>query len=122
TAIMPGSNQNGDGNGIGIYANDDNTSIENNVVRNSGYNGIHFGGNNSIVKNNLIDTFCMTKSDGGGIYSFDSSSTKHFKNRKITGNIILNGVGSWGGVDNQSVNFKPLANGIFLDDNSSGIE
>src|SRR5690606_33853134 len=122
SAVFPGTNQNADGTGIGIFATQDNTIIENNVVKNSGYNGVYFGGNNSVVKNNLIDTFCINKSDGGGIYTFDISSTTHYKNRKITGNIILNAVGSWGGVDSKSVNFKPLANGIFLDDNSSGIE
>ena len=122
SAVFPGTNQNADGTGIGIFATQDNTVIENNIVRNTGYNGIFFGGNNSTVKNNLIDTFCINKSDGGGIYTFDISSTTHYKNRKITGNIILNAVGSWGGVDSKSVNFKPLANGIFLDDNSSGIE
>src|SRR5690606_12924295 len=50
SAVFPGTNQNADGTGIGIFATQDNTIIENNVVKNSGYNGVYFGGNNSVVK------------------------------------------------------------------------
>src|SRR5690606_4399761 len=45
TFVFPGASQNGDGNGIGIYALDDNTLIEYNQVKYTGYSGIHFGGN-----------------------------------------------------------------------------
>src|SRR5690606_30290427 len=66
--------------------------------------------------------FVLIKGDGGGIYSFDGSSTSKFTNRKVTDNIVLNAKGSWGGVPQHGVGFKPLAEGILLDDNSSGIE
>ena len=119
---IAGRNANSDGNGIGILAKSDDTVIEKNVVRNTGYSGIHFGGNNSVVRNNFVENFVLIKGDGGGVYSFDGASSSKFKNRKIVDNIIVNARGSWGGVPKAGVNFKPLAEGIFLDDNSSGIE
>src|SRR5690606_23543564 len=77
---------------------------------------------NSVVKHNFVDTFCQIKSDGGGIYSFDMSASAKSANRKVINNIVLNAVGSKGGVPISQVNYKPLAEGIFLDDNSNGIE
>lgn len=123
TALIPGRNQNGDGNGIGIFAVSDNTLIENNYVLNTGFNGINFNGNNTILKNNYIDTFCLIKGDGGGIYTYGGHNNPDAHNRKITENIIVNGIGSMGGLpNNTAINFRPLAEGIFLDDNSNGIE
>jgi predicted SAM-dependent methyltransferase len=122
TAIVPGRNQNGDGSAIGIYAIADNLKIENNVVLNSGYSGIHFGGNNVLVQNNFVDTFCFIKSDGGGIYSYGGPTNPTNTNRKVVNNIIVNAVGSADGVPTNVVNFKPLAEGIFLDDNTNGVE
>lgn len=45
-----------------------NTTIEHNTITNSGFVGINFSGDNAIVKYNYIDTYCLNKSDGGGIY------------------------------------------------------
>src|SRR5690606_4899102 len=98
------------------------TSIENNRVMNTGYSGIHFGGNNTVVKNNFVENFCLIKADGGGVYTYGGPQNPTFHNRKVINNIILNAVGSWGGVPKDDINFKPLADGIFLDDNANGIE
>lgn len=122
TFVFPGASQNGDGNGIGIYALDDNTLIEYNQVKYTGYSGIHFGGNSTVVKNNLVDVYCMLKNDGGGVYSYGGPNNVAFRNRKVTGNIILNGVGSTDGIPEKTFTAKGQAEGIFLDDNSNGIE
>jgi hypothetical protein len=53
-----------------------NTIIEYNNVTNSGYMGINFSGDGTIVRYNYVDTYCLNKSDGGGIYSWKS---KRFK-------------------------------------------
>ncbi|MFC4873133.1 malectin domain-containing carbohydrate-binding protein [Negadavirga shengliensis] len=123
TALIPGRNENGDGNGIGIFAVSDNIIVENNIVENTGFNGINFNGNNTVIKNNFVNTFCLIKGDGGGIYTYGGHNNPDAHSRKITGNIVINGIGSRGGLpNNTAVNFRPLAEGIFLDDNSNGIE
>lgn len=122
-ATEAGRTRNGDGAGVGIFAVSDNTLIERNSVNSVGYNGIQFNGNNTIVKNNFIDTFCLIKGDGGGIYTYGGHNNSDVHNRKVIQNTILNGIGSKGGLAyiNRS-GFNPQAEGIFLDDNSNGIE
>lgn len=120
--LLPGMGLNGDNNGLGIFTSGDNTLIENNQILNSGYIGIRFGGNSTIVKNNLIDTFGLTKNDGGGIYTYTGRSNTEFYNRKIINNIVTNGVGIREGTNITSPLYRPQVEGIYIDDNSSGIE
>ena len=74
------------------------------------------------MKNNYIDTFCQIKGDGGGIYTFGGVKYQGYKGRKIEGNIVVNSIGSRGGIPDKGVNYRPLAEGIFLDDHSNNIE
>lgn len=122
TALIPGRTQNEDAAGIGIFASGENVLIQNNNVINSGFNGIQFNGNYSIVKNNFVDKFCQIKGDGGGIYTFGGVQYQGYKGRKIQGNIVINSMGSEGGIPDKGINYKPLAEGIFLDDHSNNIE
>ncbi|HSI78893.1 MAG TPA: malectin domain-containing carbohydrate-binding protein [Lunatimonas sp.] len=122
SARFPGGVRNGDSSGNGIIALDDNTIIEGNEVYNTGYLGIHFGGNNTIVKNNLVDNFCLIKGDGGGIYTYVGNNNQTFHNRKIVGNIILNGKGSLAGLPSTASYPRGMAEGIFMDDNANGVE
>ncbi|WP_242067704.1 malectin domain-containing carbohydrate-binding protein [Cyclobacterium marinum] len=122
TALIAGRTQNQDAAGIGIFAYGEKVLVQNNIVINSGFNGIQFSGNYSIVKNNYIDTFCQIKGDGGGIYTFGGVKYQGFKGRKIEGNIVVNSIGSRGGIPDKGVNYRPLAEGIFLDDHSNNIE
>jgi hypothetical protein len=118
-----GRTRNGDGSGVGIFAVSSNVLIEKNSVHSVGYNGIQFNGNNTIVKNNFVDTFCLIKGDGGGIYTFGGHNNPDVHNRKVVDNIIINGIGSKGGLAYITRSgFNPQAEGIFLDDNSNGIE
>lgn len=87
----------------------------NNTVTNSGYCGIYFSGDSSLVQNNYVDSFCTVIQDGGGIYTINNTDIF----RKIIGNIILNGIGISDGTNNPSY---LAANGIYLDDNSANIE
>lgn len=119
--LLPGLGLSGDGNGISIMANSDNTVIENNRIVNSGYIGIRFGGDNTIVTKNYVDNFCLTKNDGGGIYAFGNKYRKNY-GRKVTNNIVLNGVGAKEGTTFVGPLSKPQAEGIYLDDNVSGVE
>ena len=122
TALIAGRTGNEDAAGIGIFVSGEKILVQNNAIVNSGFNGIQFNGNYTVVKNNYVDTFCQIKGDGGGIYTFGGVRYQGYIGRKIEGNIIVNSIGSKGGIPNKGVNYKPLAEGIFLDDNANNIE
>ncbi|GEO11249.1 PKD domain-containing protein [Segetibacter aerophilus] len=116
TNLISGSGRSGDGVGNGISISGNYTTIINNEVKNSGYNGIHFMGNDVVVEHNFIDSFCITKDDGGGIYTYSGNSSILNRNRQIKNNIILNAIGAFAGVE--SYYYEPFgkAAGIYLDD------
>ncbi len=118
TDIFPGMGRSGDGKGFGIFSYGKGTLIEYNEIINTGYVPINFNGDSTIVKNNFIDSYCLTKDDGGGIYTYTGSSNANRYGRKIIGNIIVNGIGAGEG----SYDNIPAAEGIYLDDNTSGVE
>ena len=121
TMQFQGMGKNSDLNGIGIYlcSDADNSIIEKNTIENVGYNGIHFGGDYTKVLNNFVNEFCLLKQDGGGIYTnSDGLRNRNNKGREIIGNIITNGKGNKLGSHEE----VEMAEGIYLDDNSSGIK
>ncbi|MFC4873633.1 malectin domain-containing carbohydrate-binding protein [Negadavirga shengliensis] len=121
TFPFQGGAQNGDNNGVGIFTRSDNALVENNIVRNTGFNGIFFMGNETIIKNNLVDGYCLLKNDGGGIYSFGGNTSGKF--RKVENNIILNGRATNHGTPRAELfSSKPHSSGIFLDDNVDGVD
>ena len=115
TGLIPGLGNNGPGTYEAITSFADYTQIEKNVIDSSGHNGIYFGGNGSVVKNNVIQYFCLTKDDGAGVYVGDWSKTY---NKNIIGNIILNGLGNGDGTDNPEIR---QAEGIYVDDLSQSV-
>ncbi|REG81420.1 Ig-like domain-containing protein [Algoriphagus antarcticus] len=107
------------GSAIYIAADANNSQVIRNRIYNTGFNGIHFGGNYTIIKNNLIDNYCLYKQDGGGIYTnSDGLIGMNDVGREIEGNIILRGIGAVAGSNS---NYK-LAEGIYIDDNAMGIK
>lgn len=120
TGIIRGMGVSGDGQYIAISSPGINSVIQNNQITNTGYNAIEFRGDNTVVKNNYIDNFCTIKSDGGGIYN---SAETGSKNRKIVGNIILNGIGDMNGRSSAEANnpFAGNAHGIYLDGGASNV-
>lgn len=88
--------------------------IENNQISNLGYNGIHFLGNNSILRNNFIDSYCNVLIDGGGIYTDRATYT----GREINSNIIINGMCDLSG----TTLTKKATVGIYLDEQSEQIK
>ncbi len=113
--LFAGLGKSGSGTYEAITSFGDQTLIEKNTLENIGYNGIYFGGNNSTVKNNFINNFCLTKDDGAGIYVGDWSKT--YK-KKIVGNIVLNGKGVGEGTNYPSL---LMAEGIYIDDLSESV-
>lgn len=96
-----------------------NTIIEKNVLDSIGYNGISFNGNHVLVKNNVVSNFCMTKDDGGGIYTHRGTADNYtYFDRTVVGNIVINGQSAMNGVPKDSY----LSTwGIYIDDNAQGI-
>lgn len=119
TSLFAGMSESGDGKGFGVLSNSKGTVIEYNEIRNTGFIGINFNGDSSIVKNNYVDSFCITKDDGGGIYCYTGTKNNTKSGRKIIGNIVLNGIGAWEGTGLPANRF---ADGIYMDNNSADVE
>ena len=120
TGTFAGMGGSGDGKGIAIHSNGSGATIEYNEIRNTGFEGICFGGSNTTVKNNYIDTFCSIKDDGGGIYSNNGiTNITTYTNRKVIGNIVMNGIGAPNGAYNP---WGTTAEGIYYDNGSMNIE
>ncbi len=116
TYTIPGMGQGGNGQGGGVRIGNGGR-VEYNHIINSGYVGIDMSGNYTVVKNNYIDTFSFVKDDGAGIYMSNGNNIT-YTGRKITGNIVLNGIGAPAGTNTTSSN----ADGIYLDDDVMGVE
>jgi parallel beta-helix repeat protein len=89
-----------------------NYTIDNNEIDSTGYNAVGFNGSNILVDKNFVNYFCLTNDDGAGIYTGNPQSGV-----VISNNIVLNGIGNYSG----STYTTPAANGIYCDDNSSGM-
>ncbi|MDX2068229.1 MAG: right-handed parallel beta-helix repeat-containing protein [Haliscomenobacter sp.] len=92
--------------------------VEQNTIDSTGYIPIRFEGSNVVIKENVINYFCMVIDDGGGIYTW-SNGKSELANRKVINNIILNGLGAPYGTDDPSL--SPVE-GIYLDDRSADVE
>ena len=123
TDIHPffGMGKSGDGNGVGIHSISDFSVIANNRLSNIGYSGIVFNGIQTIVERNHINNYCLVKNDGGGIYTYQGANNKLNFGRIIKENIIENGIGSTSGTTMSKNVSIPQVEGIYLDDNASGI-
>ncbi|PRY40123.1 putative secreted protein (Por secretion system target) [Spirosoma oryzae] len=117
-AMVPGRGGSGDGSYTGLQSvATANVLIESNVLDYIGYNGISVFSNSTIQKN-VVSNFCLTKSDGSGVYSWNGDYGNPGGNRIIS-NVIFNGLGAPEGTVND---FYAGANGIFLDDCSKNAE
>lgn len=104
------------GGGNGVYFKGG-INMQNNSIIKSGYCGIKFDGNNAIIKNNFIDSFCTILNDGGGIYTYIGKG--NYRNgQQIINNIIINGIGAPEGTTG---NKDWQAQGIYFDENTSGV-
>ncbi|HYG73957.1 MAG TPA: right-handed parallel beta-helix repeat-containing protein [Planctomycetota bacterium] len=111
----------GDGAGQGIHVSGNGNIIDQNRVTNCGYNAIAFFGNYVLVEKNFIDSFCIVKDDGGGIYTFTGGVGGGI-GRKIANNVILHGIGASAGAEGDIYERYPKAAGIYLDQESEGVE
>lgn len=110
--VLPNRGKSGDGQFTAFQSfATQNTLIENNVIDSIGYIGVSVF-SNSIIRQNLISNFCMTKSDGGGVYLWNGAQLP-LHNIQIQSNIIQKGVGTLGPL---SATDYTGAHGVFLDD------
>jgi parallel beta-helix repeat protein len=117
TGLFEGMCESGNKSSMAINAKGDGYTIENNTIDSTGQTVIRFVGDNILVKNNLITNFNLIKDDGGAI-AVNNPSGSEGVNRRIIGNIILNGLGALNGTDRAWV----ASSGIYLDDRVYGVE
>ena len=110
--LIAGRGKSGDGQYTGFQSQArQNTLIHNNVIDSVGYSAIAIQ-NNTVIRQNVITNFCITKSDGGGIYLFNAAQLP-MHNISIQSNIIRHGIGTYGSL---SDTVYSGAHGVFLDD------
>jgi parallel beta-helix repeat protein len=111
---IAGAGRSGDAAQEGISIAGDNTTIRGCTVTKTGYNAIHFNGNNARIENNTVDLFCLVKDDGAGIYAFESDGVIT-KNRVVQNNTVLHAVGAFAGAESYYYEAYGKAAGIYLD-------
>ncbi|HET6558296.1 MAG TPA: right-handed parallel beta-helix repeat-containing protein, partial [Prolixibacteraceae bacterium] len=111
--LIPGAGRSGDSGAIGIKTTGNSTIVRNCKVTNIGYCAISFLGDNALVENNFVDTFCTVKDDGGGIYTYRGI------NATVRNNIIINGIGAYAGAEYGYWEPYGKAAGIYLDNGNA---
>lgn len=107
--------------GVGIYILDDTNddfTIENNTVVNSGYAGIQFKRqNNIVIRYNRVDSACIILDDGGCVYTVENDDVPR-AGRVISYNVISNAVGTHAGWKSGGDN-NP---GIYCDNGTNNVD
>lgn len=117
----------GIGTANGIFTRMNNPVLQYNKIYNNGYIGIQFYGQNTFVQYNLVDGYCKTLIDGGGIYTwvgFEGDGitplTVHSSGSEVRNNIVLNGQDTYGGY-NRTPTLGATAYGLYADEASKGV-
>lgn len=121
--IIPGRGKSGDGQYRGFDASGTtNLLVESNRLDSIGYTGISFSTQTFglTIQKNVISNFGMTKSDVGGIYTWNGVQ-QSMSNIKILSNIIYNSLPATEGAPTTASNPYSGSNGIYLDQCSQNI-
>ncbi|WP_080059043.1 right-handed parallel beta-helix repeat-containing protein [Spirosoma aerolatum] len=121
--IVPGRGKSGDGQYRGFDASGTtNLLVESNRLDSIGYTGISFSTQTFglTIQKNIISNFGMTKSDVGGIYTWNGVQ-QSMGNIKILSNIIYNSLPATEGAPTAASNPYSGSNGIYLDQCSQNI-
>jgi parallel beta-helix repeat protein len=105
--------------GVGVYARGCPTKglyFENNVIENTGFNGMHISGSGNYIYRNYIAHVCTWLDDGGAIY-YAGAPGITYVGTVIRRNILLDAPGYWYGYPS----YRVTPNLIFVDDYSSGV-
>ncbi len=118
TGMFAGMGKN-EGSYEAIILKGSNNLIELNYFDQTGYVPITFNGDQTIIRQNVINHFSFVKDDGGAIYTWNNYPEKRvFHDQQIVDNIILNGYGAGDGTSDPDYH---AASGIYLDDNTSNV-
>jgi parallel beta-helix repeat protein len=109
--IWPGRGRSGDGTYVGLNSLARQAVIENNVLDQVGYNGVSYT-TQTTLRRNVISNFCLVKSDGSGLYIWNSAR-QVMNDIRIESNLIFNGIGAPEGTPGGAYSG---ANGIFFDE------
>jgi len=93
-------------------------TFQNMTILNSGYSGLCYGGDSVNITDVVVDTFCVTKIDGGGFYTADLSFKMYSNERKLTNCMALHGQKSPSGVKYDSTS---AAMGFYCDSHSTSV-
>lgn len=116
-ATEPGRGKSGDAQYIAFLAyTQTSTTIERNRIDSVGYHALTFPKRNALIQQNIISNFCLTKSDGGGLY-VTNNAQESMGNVTLLQNIIYNGIGAREGSPDGFLG----ANGIYLDECIDGV-
>jgi len=111
--MTAGMGQTGSGNGYSAWTwNYGFSTYQYNTFLNSGYNGLSFDGDSVNVSHNLFELYCMVKSDGGGIYTWDPSAQSYPNGRNVTYNLCLFGGSAGSGI---VYNYQDMSFGTYWD-------
>lgn len=91
-ALAPGRGKSGDAQYLGAIFYSIQSTIQNNVIDSIGYSALVSPRNSVTIQKNVISNFCMTKSDGGGIYMVNNAK-ESFANITVQDNIVSKGMG-----------------------------
>jgi hypothetical protein len=108
--LAAGMGKSGNGTYIGIIAFSDSTSIKYNTIDSIGYNGTHTSTYPTNVDSNHITHCCLTKTDGGDMYTFYGAPGNTF-----IGNIAGDNPGNPDGISGNNI-----AVALYLDNNTQG--
>lgn len=122
SGTLPGMQQTGNSQAIGIVSPAYGSVIKYNTVVNSGGNAIYSGGADSIwVRKNYIHDFNQTWIDGGGVYFWVNSAVTATFGRFIDSNLIQNGgVHPWSFIG-KSINNSSASFAVYLDSHTNGV-
>lgn len=97
---IPGMGGSGDLGYTAIYSYGDNALIQYNSITRTGYVGIRWDGNATVIKGNFINYTNYIKDDGGGIYCYPNNGTtqqNQYTTRIVRDNIVMNAPGAVAG-------------------------
>jgi hypothetical protein len=109
TGINPGVSDGGVGDLQAIRVWDSfNTSIQDNIIDSTGYNGMTFNTTGGTIIRNIVTNTLLSASDGGALYAWSTNSN----NIVIQNNIVEN---VWGNMSARPAGKTNIKGGIYLD-------
>lgn len=118
-ALVAGMGATGNGQYMGIRVRGDNKLIEKPFAETTGYNAIDFNGVCTTISQAHVDSYNITKDDGGAIYTFDNWE---YVGSRVILSYVKNGIGNQDGVAKNIFDLKAKDRGLYSDGGSEKIK